>query len=127
MLAIGRALVARPSLLMLDEPSLGSPPVVTLASWRCCGVARPTDLTVLLVEQNVRSALAIADEAVVLASVESLPAPGRTSSQATNAATRLPGVLDRPARVPTCNGLACGAVYAAFALALVLIWRAHAS
>ena len=68
MLAIGRALVARPSLLMLDEPSLGLAPVITARIMALLRTLRDTaDLTVLLVEQNVRSALAIADEAVVLA------------------------------------------------------------
>ena len=68
MLALGRALVARPSLLMLDEPSLGLAPVITARIMALLRTLRDTaDLTVLLVEQNVRSALAIADEAVVLA------------------------------------------------------------
>ncbi|HEU5268075.1 MAG TPA: ABC transporter ATP-binding protein [Jatrophihabitans sp.] len=68
MLALGRALVARPSLLMLDEPSLGLAPVITARIMALLRSLRDTaELTVLLVEQNVRSALAIADEAVVLA------------------------------------------------------------
>jgi branched-chain amino acid transport system ATP-binding protein len=68
MLALGRALVAKPALLLLDEPSLGLAPVITARIMALLRTLRDnTGLTVLLVEQNVRSALAIADEAVVLA------------------------------------------------------------
>jgi branched-chain amino acid transport system ATP-binding protein len=67
MLAIARALMARPRLLLLDEPSLGLAPRVTA---QIMGTLRRlcTDqqLTVVLVEQNARSALSVADEAVVL-------------------------------------------------------------
>ncbi|MEO6887068.1 MAG: ABC transporter ATP-binding protein [Jatrophihabitantaceae bacterium] len=68
MLALGRALVARPKLLLLDEPSLGLAPLVTAHIMALLRTLRDTTgLTVLLVEQNVHSALAIADQAVVLA------------------------------------------------------------
>jgi branched-chain amino acid transport system ATP-binding protein len=67
MLALGRALVARPKLLLLDEPSLGLAPKVTA---QIMGLLRrlrdSTGLTVLLVEQNVRSALSVADSGVVM-------------------------------------------------------------
>ncbi|PRY28244.1 ABC transporter ATP-binding protein [Pseudosporangium ferrugineum] len=67
MLALGRALVGRPRLLLLDEPSLGLAPRVTAQIMRLLRTLRDrSGLTVLLVEQNVRGALAIADEAVVL-------------------------------------------------------------
>ncbi|MFI5932926.1 ABC transporter ATP-binding protein [Actinoplanes sp. NPDC051494] len=67
LLALGRALVGRPRLLLLDEPSLGLAPRITGQIMTLLGTLRDkTGLTVLLVEQNVRGALAIADEAVVL-------------------------------------------------------------
>ncbi len=67
MLAIGRALVARPKLLLLDEPSLGLAPRVTTQIMEL--LRRLCDehgLTVLLVEQNVRAALAVAHHGVIL-------------------------------------------------------------
>ena len=67
MLALGRALMARPRLLLLDEPSLGLAPRVTA---QIMGLLRDlrerTGLTVVLVEQNARSALSVADRAIVL-------------------------------------------------------------
>jgi branched-chain amino acid transport system ATP-binding protein len=66
MLAVARALVASPSVLMLDEPSAGlSPKLVGIVFERLQAV-RDTGVTILLVEQNVKAALAIADRAVVL-------------------------------------------------------------
>jgi branched-chain amino acid transport system ATP-binding protein len=68
MLALGRALVARPKLILLDEPSLGLAPLVTAKIMSLLRSLRTsTGLALLLVEQNVHSALAIADEALVLA------------------------------------------------------------
>lgn len=67
MLVIGRALAARPQLLLLDEPSLGlAPKVVAQLMATIRGLRDDAGLTVLLVEQNARSALSIADQGVVL-------------------------------------------------------------
>ena len=67
MLAVGRALMARPRLLLLDEPSLGLAPKVTAQIMALLKHLRETvGLTVLLVEQNVRSALSVADHGVVM-------------------------------------------------------------
>jgi branched-chain amino acid transport system ATP-binding protein len=66
MLAIGRALMSGPRLLMCDEPSLGLAPLVTAEIMRLLARLRGEGTTVLLVEQNARAALRIADRAYVL-------------------------------------------------------------
>jgi branched-chain amino acid transport system ATP-binding protein len=66
MLAIGRALMSRPSLLMLDEPSLGLAPMLVRAIFDTIRDINEQGVTVLLVEQNARAALRLADRAYVL-------------------------------------------------------------
>jgi branched-chain amino acid transport system ATP-binding protein len=66
MLAIGRALMARPRLLLLDEPSLGLAPLVTREIFEIVNVINGEGITVLLVEQNARLALGIAQYGYVL-------------------------------------------------------------
>jgi branched-chain amino acid transport system ATP-binding protein len=67
MLSIGRALMARPRVLLLDEPSLGLAPIVSAQIMRLVHrLAIERDLAVLLVEQNARAALSVADRGVVL-------------------------------------------------------------
>ncbi|URI11328.1 ABC transporter ATP-binding protein [Aquincola tertiaricarbonis] len=66
MLAIGRALMARPKLLMLDEPSLGLAPLIVREVLLVVARLRTLGVSVLLVEQNARAALQVADRAYVL-------------------------------------------------------------
>ena len=66
MLVIARALMARPRVLLLDEPSLGLAPKIVSQVMELTAGLREAGLTVLLVEQNARSALAIADQGIVL-------------------------------------------------------------
>ena len=66
MLAIGRALMARPRLLMLDEPSLGLAPLIVREVLKVVASLRTHGISVLLVEQNARAALQAADRAYVL-------------------------------------------------------------
>ena len=66
MLAIGRALMARPRLLMLDEPSLGLAPLIVREVLQVVASLRNHGVSVLLVEQNARAALKVADRAYVL-------------------------------------------------------------
>jgi len=66
MLAIGRALMARPRLLMLDEPSLGLAPRIVRDILRIVADLRSEGVAILLVEQNARAALQIADSGYVL-------------------------------------------------------------
>lgn len=66
MLAMGRALMAKPKLLMLDEPSLGLAPLIIKEIFRIIGELRETGVAILLVEQNARAALQVADYGYVL-------------------------------------------------------------
>lgn len=66
MLAIGRALMAQPRLLMLDEPSLGLAPIAAREMFDLIGAIREAGTSILLVEQNVRQALSLADRAYAL-------------------------------------------------------------
>lgn len=66
MLAIGRALMAKPSVLMLDEPSLGLAPLIVRDIFAIIARLKATGVAILLVEQNARAALRVADHAYVL-------------------------------------------------------------
>jgi branched-chain amino acid transport system ATP-binding protein len=66
MLAIGRALMSRPRLLMLDEPSMGLAPLLVAEIFKIIRECNEAGVTVLLVEQNANMALSISDRAYVL-------------------------------------------------------------
>jgi branched-chain amino acid transport system ATP-binding protein len=66
MLAVGRALMAQPKVLMLDEPSLGLAPRVVREIFMIIARLRSTGVAILLVEQNARAALQVADYGYVL-------------------------------------------------------------
>ena len=88
MLAIGRSLMARPALLLLDEPSLGLAPIIVDQILELLQRLRAEGTTILLVEQNVHRALEIADRAYVLAS-------GRVESQGDAATLRASAEIER--------------------------------
>ena len=91
MLAISRALVSRPKLLLLDEPSLGLAPLISAQIISIVnGLCRETGLTVLLVEQNANTALAVADHGILLALGEvaaDMPASEMAADSALRAAS----------------------------------------
>jgi branched-chain amino acid transport system ATP-binding protein len=66
MLAIGRALMARPKLLLLDEPSMGLAPLVVKDIMNTISTLRSNGVTILMVEQNARASLRISDRGYVL-------------------------------------------------------------
>jgi branched-chain amino acid transport system ATP-binding protein len=68
MLALGRGWMAKPKLLLMDEPSLGLAPLMAREIFRVSGALRDHGTTILLVEQNARAALELADRAYVLES-----------------------------------------------------------
>jgi len=72
MLAMGRALMARPRLLLLDEPSMGLSPIMVDTIFRVVDTVHREGITILLVEQNASRALSVADRAYVMDSGEIL-------------------------------------------------------
>jgi branched-chain amino acid transport system ATP-binding protein len=66
MLAIGRAMMSRPRLLMLDEPSMGLSPIMMNLIFTTLAELKAQGTTILLVEQNAQAALALADRAYVI-------------------------------------------------------------
>jgi branched-chain amino acid transport system ATP-binding protein len=83
MLALGRALMSRPKLLMLDEPSLGLAPLVVREIFSIVAALKATGVSILLVEQNARAALQVADYGYVLETGE-LALEGASADLASN-------------------------------------------
>jgi len=83
MLALGRALMSRPKLLMLDEPSLGLAPLVVREIFNIVSVLKATGVSILLVEQNARAALQVSDYGYVLETGE-LALEGPSTELASN-------------------------------------------
>ena len=83
MLALGRALISAPRVLLLDEPSLGLAPLVVRDIFAIIAALRSTGVAILLVEQNARAALAIADYGYVLESGQ-IAVEGESASLAAN-------------------------------------------
>jgi branched-chain amino acid transport system ATP-binding protein len=77
MLAMGRALMGKPTLLMLDEPSLGLAPLIVREIFRIISALRDAGVSILLVEQNARAALQVADYGYVLETGELAVEGGR--------------------------------------------------
>ena len=80
MLALGRALMAKPQLLMLDEPSLGLAPLIAREIFRIIASLRELGVSILLVEQNARAALETADFGYVMETGEIAYTPARRRS-----------------------------------------------
>jgi branched-chain amino acid transport system ATP-binding protein len=81
MLALGRALMAKPKLLLLDEPSLGLAPLIIVDIFKALADLKANGVTMLLVEQNIATALNLADRAYVLRTGEiALSGPARELS-----------------------------------------------
>jgi branched-chain amino acid transport system ATP-binding protein len=83
MLALGRALMSKPTLLMLDEPSLGLAPLIVKEILHNVSELRNTGVSILLIEQNARAALQISDYGYVLENGE-IAVEGPSSDLATN-------------------------------------------
>jgi branched-chain amino acid transport system ATP-binding protein len=86
MVAVGRALMARPRLLLLDEPSVGLAPLVIRAIFDILARLRAEGLTMLLVEQNARAAFRIADRGYALAAGAIEPAGAGSGAEDARAA-----------------------------------------
>ncbi|MEO8752984.1 MAG: ABC transporter ATP-binding protein [Casimicrobiaceae bacterium] len=99
MLALGRALMAKPRLLMLDEPSLGLAPLIVREIFSIVSALKASGVSILLVEQNARAALQVADYGYVLETGD-LVIEGPSAELAANpqvAATYLGQAASRPA------------------------------
>ena len=133
MLAIARALLMRPRLLMLDEPSFGLAPLVVAEIFRILGaINRDEGVSLLIVEQNASLALDLADRAVLIETGSvALERPLAGDARRRCSAPRLSRLLTAGRALSLveflhqlASGLALGGVYAIMALALVMIYQA---
>ena len=117
MVAIGRALMSAPAILMLDEPSLGLSPLLCAGLFKALAAVRATGVGILLVEQNAKQSLAIADRAILLENghvVGEGPADELARDPAVQAAylggaASKTTVVPRPASMPTASAASAAA------------------
>ena len=107
MVAVARGLMAKPRLLLLDEPSLGLAPVIVQAVFRIIARDPPRGTTVLLVEQNARMALSVADRGYVLETGR-LVLGGKPDELWSNEPSAPPISAATPRRAPEQAENACG-------------------
>jgi ABC-type multidrug transport system ATPase subunit len=119
MLAMGRALMGAPKLLMLDEPSLGLAPIIVADIFRTIGELRAAGVSVLLVEQNAQAALKIADRAYVIELGEFILS-GSAKDIASNQRVGL-----AKARMRRAHHLSCSPIYGGHANALPTLQTAR--
>ena len=126
MLALARALMGRPRLLMLDEPSLGLAPLIVKEIFRIVRELNEKEgLTVLVVEQDARIALNAASTAYVLeVGKVAVSGSSRGAARRRSSSAELSRVLMAQFFQQVVSGLASGGIYGLLALALVLIHRA---
>ncbi len=125
MLAVGRALMSRPRLILLDEPSMGLAPVMVLRLFDLIQRVRAEGYTILVVEQNVRQVLKIVDRAYLLE-------VGRIRTEGTGGGARPGRLRAKGVRGPVIdpiflleaaiNGILLGGILALLALGLNLIF-----
>ncbi len=125
MLAVARALMGRPKLVLLDEPSLGLAPLVTQELFRTLGdLNRDGGISMLVVEQNAGLALELAGAGVRARDRDDRDFGDRgRAGRKRRRAPRVPGDLMSLFLTQLMNGIGSGAVYASLALALVLVFR----
>ena len=131
MLAVSRALMLRPRLLLLDEPSFGLAPLIVKEIFAIMReINREQKVTILLVEQNAAMALDLADHAYLLETGRIvLSGSSRRDQAATTRCAAPTSAIRRKARMDAflhqvIAGLATGGIYASLALALVMIYQA---
>ena len=130
MLAVARALMLRPRLMLLDEPSFGLAPLIVRDLFKILGkINREEKVTILVVEQNAQLALELADQAYVIETGRIvMSGDAKPTSRPTKTSVNPISVTEEPAMELFTNqvlaGIATGAIYACMALAVVMIYQA---